>query len=252
METILGDKKKIAKFCRDNDVVYLGLFGSYARGEQTKESDIDILVGFNKTKSLVVGNPIGSEITKYIGLKSSLRVKSILITGGSRGSTWLNDALEPLLPRLLEKYFILHQTGEANIEKFKNHPAIVSNKDKYLAFGQVDPKNMAEVFAKSDIVIGRSGANTVSEIIALKKPSILIPIPWTYNDEQQRNAEYARDLGIARILPQKDLTPQKLLSEIEKLIQDYPKVIINTEDIISPDIEASKKIVDVMEEYINN
>ncbi|MFZ3301280.1 MAG: UDP-N-acetylglucosamine--N-acetylmuramyl-(pentapeptide) pyrophosphoryl-undecaprenol N-acetylglucosamine transferase [Microgenomates group bacterium] len=196
---------------------------------------------FSKKKTEVVGNPLNSEYIKYIGMKPNVRVKSILITGGSRGSTWLNDAIAPILPRLLEKYYILHQTGEANLSKFE-----YIKDEKYLSFGQTTPKNMAEIIAKADIVISRSGANTVSELIALKKPSILIPIPWTYNDEATENAKYMETLGLARILLQKELTAQKLLSEIEKLIHDYSKIIKVTEDIESEDLQAAEKIVDIL------
>lgn len=196
---------------------------------------------FNRNKTELVGNPINKEFINYIGMKPNQRVKSILITGGSRGSTWLNDAIAPILPRLLEKYFILHQTGEANFEKF----AYIKD-EKYLSFGQTTPKNMAEIIAKADIVISRSGANTVSELIALKKPSILIPIPWTYNDEATENAKYMEKLGLARILPQKELSAQKLLSEIEKLIYVYSRVVKKTEDLVSEDLDASKKIVDIL------
>lgn len=201
---------------------------------------------FNKRKTELVGNPINSEIVKFVGSRSNLRVKSILITGGSRGSTWLNDAIAPILPRLLEKYYILHQTGEANLKKFEyiKDELQPEGYEKYLSFGQATPKNMAEIIAKSDIVISRSGANTVSELIALKKPSILIPIPWTYNDEATENAKYMESLGLAHILPQKELTAQKLLSEIESLIQNYSRIIKITEDVESPDLEASGKVVD--------
>ena len=109
---------------------------------------------------------------------------------------------------------------------------------------------MAEIFSKSDIVISRSGANTVWELLALKKPSILIPIPWTYNNEATENAKYMESSGLARILPQKELTPQRLLTEIEKLIEDYPVILKKTEGVTSPDILASKKIVDILEESI--
>ncbi|MEK7100252.1 MAG: UDP-N-acetylglucosamine--N-acetylmuramyl-(pentapeptide) pyrophosphoryl-undecaprenol N-acetylglucosamine transferase [Patescibacteria group bacterium] len=200
---------------------------------------------FNKIKTRLVGNPINSEILRYIDDEKHTRVKSILITGGSRGSTWINNAIKPILSRLLEKYFVIHQTGEKNIDDFSG----IEN-EKYFSFGQTDPKNMAEIFSKSDIVISRSGANTVWELLALKKPSILIPIPWTYNNEATENAKYMESSGLARILPQKELTPQRLLTEIEKLIEDYPVILKKTEGVTSPDILASKKIVDILEESI--
>lgn len=200
---------------------------------------------FNKLKTEFVGNPINSEILNYINAAKNQRIKSILITGGSQGSTWINNAIKPLLPRLLEKYYIIHQTGVGKMEEFNE----IKNK-KYFVFEQTDQKNMAEIFSKSDIVISRSGANTCWELMALKKPSILIPIPWTYNDEQTENAKYMENLGFARILSQKELTPQRLLIEIEKLIEDYPIILKTTENIISPDINASKKVVDILEDEI--
>lgn len=208
-------------------------------------------VYFNKLKSEIVGNPINNYIKSYVGNKRNTTVKSILITGGSRGSTWINDAVFPILPQLLNKYYVIHQVGEGNLDTVSKKVDLNKNqKEKYLYFGQVDPKNMAEVFSKADIVISRSGANTVSEILALKKPSILIPIPWTYNDEQQKNAEMLVDSGLSKILPQKDLTPQKLLSEVNSLISEYPSIIKRTENLESPDINAVEKIVNILEEFL--
>lgn len=201
---------------------------------------------FNKNKTKLVGNPINKEILKYIGDKKSTRVKSILITGGSRGSKWINDAVKPLLPRLLDRFYVIHQTGENNLDEFK----FIKN-DHYFAFGQTDSKNMAEILAKSDVVISRSGANTCWELLALKKPSILIPIPWTYNDEASENAKYLESLGISRIIRQSELTAHRLNAEIEILIDEYSSVVKKTESVISPDLDASEKIVDILEENMN-
>lgn len=202
---------------------------------------------FSKSKTLVVGNPTNNLIFENAKkFERNKIVKSILITGGSRGSTWINDAVKPILPRLLERYYIIHQTGDANLHEFDH----IKN-DKYLRFGQTDPSNMAEIKTKADIVISRAGANTVSDLIVLKKPAILIPIPWTYNDEQQKNAEYMQELGLARILSQKELTPQKLLSEIEKMIVEYPSILKRTEKVESPDLLASANVVDNLEKELN-
>lgn len=200
---------------------------------------------FNKQKTEIVGNPLNPEIINYIDRVRSTRVKSILVTGGSRGSTWINDAIRPILPKLLEKYYVIHQTGEGKVEDFKE----IKN-EKYFLFENTDYKNMAEIMAKSDIVISRSGANTSWELLALKKPSILIPIPWTYNDEATENAKYLENLGLSKILPQKELTPQRLFAEIEILIDEYPKILKKTESIVSEDLEASDKIVDILEKFI--
>lgn len=197
---------------------------------------------FNKNKCEVVGNPINKEIEKYKHKPPNKKVKTVLITGGSQGSIWINEAIYPILPILLEKYIVFHQAGEGKERAYK-HP-------KYFGFGQVSPENMIEAMSDADIVIARAGANTVSELIALKKPAILIPIPWTYNDEQNENARYMEKLGLATILPQTELTPQKLLSEIEILVRDYPRVIKNSENIVSPDFRASSKVVDLLQSFL--
>lgn len=201
---------------------------------------------FNKNKIEVVGNPINSVIVKNSSNKPNSRVKSILITGGSRGSVWINNAIKPILPQLLKRYFVMHQVGEANTSEFSD-----IKDERYINFGQIAPTEMAEVLSKADVVISRSGANTVSELIALKKPSILIPIPWTYNDEATENAKYMEKLGLARILLQKDLTAQKLLAEIEKLIADYSYILAGTENLQSPDIHAAEKVVDILSEHLD-
>lgn len=200
---------------------------------------------FSKAKTKLIGSPINIKIINMKDEMRSTRIKTILITGGSRGSTWINDAIKPILPKLLEKYFVIHQTGETDIANFSQ----IEN-DKYLSFAQTEPKNMAEILKKADLVISRAGANTVWELIVLKKPAILIPIPWTYNNEQFENAKYMEDLGLAIILPQKDLTAQRLFSDIEKMIHDYSKILKNTEKIVSPDLLASEKLVNICEEYI--
>ncbi|KKP32328.1 MAG: UDP-diphospho-muramoylpentapeptide beta-N- acetylglucosaminyltransferase, partial [Candidatus Woesebacteria bacterium GW2011_GWE2_31_6] len=122
--------------------------------------------------------------------------------------------------------------------------------EKYLHIGQAEPSEWFSILEKSDIVISRAGANTVSELIALKRPSILVPIPWSYHNEQTENAKYMESLGLARILQQDKLTPEKLEEEISKLISDYPEIIKNTINLVSPDVFASKNLVDLIEDYI--
>lgn len=200
---------------------------------------------FPKEKIVLTGNPINKKIISLINKPSSPKVKTILITGGSRGSSWLNNAVRPILFDLLENYFIIHQTGDEDLESFKK----IDN-EKYLCIGQIEPEEWSVVLDKSDIVISRAGANSVSELIALKKPSILIPIPWSYLNEQTENAKYMEELGLAVILHQKDLTADKLREEINKLVNSYPEIVKKNPYIISPDINASEKLLDLVLKYI--
>lgn len=191
-------------------------------------------------KIVLTGNPLAQSIIKYLDKKPRQFVRNILFTGGSRGSIWLNNALLPIVFKLSKKYKIYWQVGENNLEKIK-----VENPNIKI-FGQLDPDEMIEIIADSDIVISRSGANTVSELIALKKPSILIPIPWLYLNEQTENAKQMENLGLCRILPQKDLNPINLERSINMLIKDYSEIISKTRKLISEDIGASKKLVGII------
>ena len=196
---------------------------------------------FRSQYILITGNPISSNIKKFIDIKPRKKVETILITGGSRGSAWINNAIKPILPDLCARYLIIHQTGLEDYAAFKDLK--IKN---YKAISQVTPHQMLKLISSADIIVSRAGANTITELIALKKPSILIPIPWSYLDEQLENAKHMQGLGLAKILPQKDLTPTNLKNELDKLIKIYPRVLKETADLKSNDLEASEKLVDIL------
>lgn len=200
---------------------------------------------FPKEKTVLTGNPINKEIVKLSFAKRRDEVKTILITGGSRGSTWINNAVKPILPRLLQKYFVIHQTGEADFDNFKDIKS-----ERYLRIPQAGPNEWVKILEKSDLVVSRAGANTVSELIALKKPSILIPIYWSYLNEQNENALYMQSLGLATIIHQKQLGPERLLDEIVKMISNYMRIIRDTRRVVSKDLTASENLVDLLEENL--
>lgn len=199
---------------------------------------------FNKSNVVLTGNPLISEIEPYLKNKPHVRVNNILITGGSRGSVALNNALIPIIPALLSKYSINIQVGEANIDNFKySHPNLT-------VFGQVTPEKMLQIINSSDIVISRAGANTVATLIAPHKPSLLVPIPWSYLNEQVENANYLKSFGLGRILNQSDLNPDRLLAETKRLIRDYPEIIRNSELVKSQDLFAAEKVSRLVEKYL--
>jgi UDP-N-acetylglucosamine--N-acetylmuramyl-(pentapeptide) pyrophosphoryl-undecaprenol N-acetylglucosamine transferase len=200
---------------------------------------------FPNHKSVVVGNPLNKSVSKYLNMTNREVVRTILFMGGSRGSRWINNALKPVIPELSAKYKIVHLTGAEDYSNFVNMKA-----KNYLAIAQVMPDKVVELISQADVVVSRAGANTVSLLIALKKPSLLIPIPWSYLDEQNENARYMENLEFAALLQQSELTPQRLLSEIEKLISQYPQIIKKTKSKVSPDRAASEKIIDYLEKYI--
>lgn len=193
----------------------------------------------------IIGNPISLKILKYIDKKRRTSVGKIMVTGGSRGSVWINNAFEPIVDKLSSKFKIYWIVGDQNYQKYLSY-----QNSNIKIYSQLRPDEMIETMADSDIVIGRSGANTVSEIVALKKPSILVPIPWSYNNEQFENALYAQNLGLSTILNQKDLNPVNLYTVIKSIVKNYRDILLKTKNLKSDDIDASKRFVDVIVEEL--
>jgi UDP-N-acetylglucosamine--N-acetylmuramyl-(pentapeptide) pyrophosphoryl-undecaprenol N-acetylglucosamine transferase len=117
-------------------------------------------------------------------------------------------------------------------------------------FIRVNPLDVAKIYAKTDIVVGRAGANTVSEIMTVKRPAILIPLSISFMDEQTRNARIAKKWGIAEIISQSNLSPEVLFKEIENLITHYSEIVNKVKSKDGPDKEASKKIVSLLSFYM--
>lgn len=206
---------------------------------------------FNKTKTQIVGNPI----TREIALAKSNRLaqeKTIFITGGSRGSQKINEAIGLILPSLLSKYKVIHQTGELDFPQFTDFKNNLDKNlsGKYTVFARINPEEIAKIYQKSDLIIARAGANTVSDIIASEKPCILIPLPISYLDEQTKNAKYATKFGNTEIIEQNDLDSNTLLRSIESAFSKLKKRGHVVRQLPNPDLLASGKLVDLIKEHI--
>lgn len=199
---------------------------------------------FPNDKCVVVGNPLSEE---FLHIKSKLKkpkVMTLFVFGGSRGAKVINDTIEEILPQLLNKYRLIHQTGLSEEEKFINIRKKLSDesKEKYEVYGLIDPLEVPKMYELSDIIISRSGANTLSEIMAVKRPAIFIPIPWSYLNEQEMNAKYAADFGSGLIIPQKDLSGKKLIETINMIDKNWEKYVNNLEGKVSPDVNAASNL----------
>jgi UDP-N-acetylglucosamine--N-acetylmuramyl-(pentapeptide) pyrophosphoryl-undecaprenol N-acetylglucosamine transferase len=147
----------------------------------------------------------------------------LLITGGSRGALPINravvDALDLLAARKNE-LFIVHQTGE------RDYNAVRVAYARRELQAEVSPfiENMAERFAQADLIVCRSGAITVAEVAAAGRAAIFIPFAAATDSHQLRNAQAMQAAGAARVLPQDELTPQRLANEIFSLL-DQPQQV---------------------------
>lgn len=207
---------------------------------------------FPPEKCVVTGNPIMTQISQISPKRKIGFPPTIFVTGGSRGSLTINELIEKILPKLLGKFHLIHHTGAMDFERFaklkRDLPQGIS--EKYEVYDQIDPFEMGRVYARCDIMVARAGANTVSEIMITKIPSILIPIPWSYEDEQTKNAKLAEEFGIAKILRQENLTASRLSKEIFFMAQNWDYFASKARRKLSPDIGAAKKLVEIVKEFV--
>jgi UDP-N-acetylglucosamine--N-acetylmuramyl-(pentapeptide) pyrophosphoryl-undecaprenol N-acetylglucosamine transferase len=204
---------------------------------------------FPSEKCRVIGNPLLTQIAEIEPKEKIGKPPTIFITGGSRGSQTINTLVLKNLKKLLKKYIVIHLTGHIDYKKiYKLRNSLPSDlKKKYEVYSVLDPLEIDGIYRRADIIVARAGANTVSEIIATKRPSVLIPIPWVYMNEQTKNAEYAEKFGLVTILDQKTLSENILYDAIEDIESRWSNIVKSAKGKISPDINASKKLANLVE-----
>ncbi len=136
--------------------------------------------------------------------------KVVLVFGGGSGSKALNDALRAQLPTLTKDFFLLHVCGkdnevESRIKNYRQYPFVT---------------DMGGAYACADVVVARAGAGTVFELLALKKPALLVPLEGATRGDQKENAAYFSARGLCRVLPQGQL--ENLAKEIQATYEDTP------------------------------
>jgi len=165
------------------------------------------------------------------GAGGEVSFPTIYITGGALGARILNRAVASILPELLQKTRVIHQCGrqpegtEQDFDLLSTEAAGLADDLRLRYF--VTPfirEEIGDVYALSDIVVGRSGAGTVAEICALGKPAVLVPLVPTGGDEQTKNAKRLADIGGAVIIKNADLTGPILLDTITRLLADPDKL----------------------------
>lgn len=185
---------------------------------------------FSKDKVIVAGNPIRRFIfevhSKPFEVSSGKKV--IYVTGGSLGSHSINVHIGRLLKDLLKKYIVIHQTGDTkeynDFEKLTNQrfklPAEM--RKNYILRKHFFEDEIGYVYSMSDLVIGRAGANTFFELLALEKPVLFIPLPWSANHEQQHQAQIFKDNGVGEVFIQSGRSDE-LIKVIEKMLKNIDR-----------------------------
>ena len=169
-------------------------------------------------KAVLTGSPIREELSTgnkeaglaFCGFNHEKPV--IMVMGGSQGAAAVNQAIRDALPKLLEKYQVVHLCGK---DKMDNLLLTVPG---YKQFEYIK-EEMKDLLAMADLVISRSGANAISEILALRKPNILIPLSSGRGD-QLLNADSYEAQGFSIVINEDDLTTKVLLQKVEELWQN--------------------------------
>ena len=176
-------------------------------------------------KSVLTGSPIRKELMEgskekalqFLGFTNQKPV--IMIIGGSLGSVAINNAIRDNLDTLLQKFQIVHLCGQGKLD------TSLENKKGYRQFEYIK-KELSDIFALSDVVISRAGANAICELLALRKPNILIPLSAAASrGDQILNARSFKNQGFSVVIEEENLTNESLAEAIDEVFNNQNNYI---------------------------
>ncbi|MDY6862835.1 MAG: undecaprenyldiphospho-muramoylpentapeptide beta-N-acetylglucosaminyltransferase [Thermodesulfobacteriota bacterium] len=198
---------------------------------------------FSQRKTLITGNPVRSALLPENCVQDTKKF-TILMLGGSQGAHNINTAMLDALKELMEvkdKIRIIHQSGEHDriiMEKAYKNAGIEAKVEAFI-------EDMATVLKRSNLIISRAGAGSISEIMVWGKASILIPFPFAAYNHQEHNARVLSENGAAEVLLEKELTGKRLGTIIKKFFLNPEKLNVmgkNAKKLSNP--HAARVIVD--------
>lgn len=176
-------------------------------------------------KAVLTGSPIRKELLEgdrltglqYTGLSSNKPI--ILVIGGSLGSVTVNTAVRKLLPKLLESYQVIHICGKGNLDES------LIGQQGYVQYEYVDAP-LRHLFAAADLILSRAGANSICEILALRKPHVLIPLSAAASrGDQILNARSFEKQGFSTVLEEEQLNEETLYQAIQNTYQNRQQFV---------------------------
>jgi UDP-N-acetylglucosamine--N-acetylmuramyl-(pentapeptide) pyrophosphoryl-undecaprenol N-acetylglucosamine transferase len=235
---------------------------------------------FPKEKVVLTGNPVRSVLTlskdrphpvpplsskrapshslsplPFLSEEGSAASKKpmIYVTGGSGGAHAINVLIEGCLEKLLERFTVVHQTGDAQeFGDFDRLTAIRAQlpealQKRYILAKFVPPAEVFTILQTAALVISRSGMNTVTELLSFNKPCLLIPLPFGQKNEQLENALFVKKLGLGEVAEQNSLTPERvyhLVTNMTERLASYTSHEEAIKKVLKPD--AAERIVEVV------
>lgn len=199
-----------------------------------------------KEKAVLTGCPIRQELRegdpqKALAMTGFTASKPVmLVMGGSLGAVAVNDAVRSVLPELLKDYQIIHLCGKGKLD-----PALADTKG-YVQYEYIQ-KELPDLFALSDLVVSRAGANAICELLALRKPALLIPLSAKASrGDQILNARSFERQGFSKVLEEEEITRESFLAAVRELAAQKQRYIQAMED--SPQSDAIGTILQILED----
>ncbi len=197
-------------------------------------------------KAALTGSPIRRELLSgdkiravdFCGL--SLNKPTILVIGGSLGAASVNKAVRQNLPELLKKFQIIHLCGKDKLDES------LKKTNGYVQYEYIK-KELADLFALADLVISRAGANAICELLALRKPNLLIPLSAKASrGDQILNAKSFEKQGFSKVLDEDTMTDEMFLAAVEEVYENrqaYVKTMTQSEQT-----NSVEKVIQLIEE----
>ena len=197
-------------------------------------------------KAVLTGSPIRQELLHGSRVKGkefchfTKDLPVLMIMGGSIGSVYINNAIRGCLDDLLKEFQIIHLCGKGNLDES------LTNKEGYAQFEYVSD-NLPDLFAAADLMIARAGANSICEILALRKPNILIPLGRNASrGDQILNANSFAKQGFSVVLEEENVTSESLKATIKDVMANRQTYIHAME--ASGQMDAIATIMSLIEE----
>jgi len=174
-------------------------------------------------KGVLTGLPIRSRIFSP-PVRPSFAVPNdplpiLYVTGGSTGAKTLNEKMYAVIPRFIKDMILIHQTGDSSFSEAKIlKESLGDHAGRYIIAPFFDVSDIAWIYVHADVVVGRSGANTVAEVSAFRKKAVFIPLPWSGGNEQMVNARHYQKTGNGILLKQADATKASLTDAVYTLL----------------------------------
>ena len=216
-----------------------------------------------RERTALIGVPMRREVMRnpltdaHAVLKIADDVPTVAILGGSSGAKYVNDNILDTLPRMLEKYQVVHQTGPDHLDavekETKSYLRMLREPNIYRPVAYLNPYRMRALYSVADVIITRAGSGTLHEIAEWGIPAIIIPIREEVSHDQRKNAyAYARSAG-GIVMEERNMNPNLLFAQVDAILSDaelHAELSAKARGFAKPD--AAKKTASMLVEILRS